>query len=108
VTEEPDFRGMISPGPGGSTLTLTVTPRSSRNQLELQGDGELRVRITAPPVDGAANAALLKFLATRLDISRSRLTLAAGEGSRHKRIFALDISAEELAKRLRHALETTR
>jgi uncharacterized protein (TIGR00251 family) len=108
VTAERDLRRVVSPRTGGSTLTLTVSPRASRNQLELQDDGVLRVRITAPPVEGAANSALLKFLATKLGIPRSRLTLAAGEGSRHKRIAALDVSAEELTKRVHHALETRR
>lgn len=104
MTERLDLSGVVSPSPGGSTLTLTVTPRASRNQLELQGDGVLRVRVTAPPVDGAANNALLKFLAGSLDIPRSRLTLAAGEGSRHKRVLVQNVGAEELADRLRRAL----
>lgn len=108
MTEQPDLRRMVSPSPGGSTLTLSVIPRASRNQLELQDDGVLRVRITAPPVDGAANNALLKFLASKLEIPQSRLTLAAGEGSRHKRVLVMNVRAEELADRLRRALATTR
>jgi uncharacterized protein (TIGR00251 family) len=104
VTERPELRGVVAPGPGGSTLTVTVTPRASRNQLELQGDGVLRVRVTAPPVDGAANKALLKFLASSLDIPQTWLTLAAGEGSRHKRVFVQNVGEKELVDRLRRAL----
>lgn len=73
---------------GGCVITLTVSPRSPRNRIEIDGSGAIRVRLTAPPVDGAANAGLLKFLASVLDVPRTNLTIMAGAHSRHKRLIA--------------------
>jgi uncharacterized protein (TIGR00251 family) len=77
--------------PDGVQLTLKVTPRSRRNQVvgpvEIGGDRRaLSVRLAAPPVDGAANDALCRFLADALGVSRSSVTLRSGETSRIKLI----------------------
>jgi hypothetical protein len=77
--------------PEGLRLVLRLTPRASRNAVEgvtVEPDGRavLRVRLRAPPVDGAANAALVAWLASALDIRKSDIRLAAGETSRVKRI----------------------
>jgi uncharacterized protein YggU (UPF0235/DUF167 family) len=65
----------------------------------IAGDA-IRVRLRAPPVDGAANDALLRFLAGRLEIPRSALTLVSGHTARTK-VVALDgLSAEEVGRRL--------
>lgn len=67
-------------------LRVQVQPRASRDQLVgLHGD-RLRVRLTAPPVEGRANAALLAFLAGLFGVPRSRVTLLAGETGRAKRV----------------------
>ena len=71
----------------GCVLSLTVSPRSAVNRLEVEDNGSLRVRLTAPPVDGAANSALLKFLASVLDVPRSRISVLSGAQSRQKRIL---------------------
>lgn len=71
----------------GVELQLLVQPRASRDQLVgAQGD-ELKVRLAAPPVDGAANAACCAFFAKLCGLPKSRVTLAAGESSRHKRLL---------------------
>jgi hypothetical protein len=72
--------------------------------LELGSNGALRVRIAAPPVDGAANAALLRFLSKTLDIPKSQLSISAGHTSRHKRILVTGISPTDLNQRLYKAL----
>jgi uncharacterized protein (TIGR00251 family) len=64
-------------------LTLRVQPRASRDQLLLDG-ARLRVRITAPPVDGAANAHLLRFLADEFGVARSCASLVRGTTGRDK------------------------
>lgn len=94
----------VSAHPRGSLLSLTVSPRASANRLEQQADGTLRIRLTAPPVDGAANAALLKVLAKVLDLPRTRLSIAAGETSRRKRLLVEKMPPEELQARLNVAL----
>jgi uncharacterized protein (TIGR00251 family) len=60
----------------------------------LDANGAIRVRITAPPVEGAANARLLKYLATILDVPPSSLEVLAGAQSRHKRILARGVNVE--------------
>jgi uncharacterized protein (TIGR00251 family) len=84
-------------------ISLTVAPRSPANRIEIDESGAIRVRLTAPPVDGAANAGLLKFLSSLLDVPRSNLTILAGTRSRHKRLFARGIAEEPAWKALTQA-----
>lgn len=74
---------------GGVELSLRLTPRSSRDKiLGLSPDGRiLRVAVTAAPVDGQANVALLKFLSKTLDVPASRLSILRGESARQKTVF---------------------
>lgn len=67
-------------------LSLYLQPKASRDQfLGLHGD-ELKLAITAPPVDGKANAHLLKWLAKQCRVAKSQVILLSGESSRHKRL----------------------
>jgi len=69
---------------GGTLLAVKLQPRASRNEIgEPLGD-ELKIKVTAPPVDAAANEALLKFLAEKLDCARRQVELLRGHTSRHK------------------------
>ena len=71
----------------GVEIFLYVQPRASRSKIAgIQGE-ELKVALTAPPVDGAANKACRIFLARLCNIPRSRVLLVAGETSRHKRLL---------------------
>lgn len=81
-------------------VAARVTPRSSREAIEGVGEaGELRVRVTAPPADGAANAAAIKLLAKTLGLPKRAVSLVSGATSRHKR-FRLDgASAADLRQR---------
>ncbi|ETX15856.1 hypothetical protein OCH239_11785 [Roseivivax halodurans JCM 10272] len=81
----PDLSHLAQPG---STLSLRVTPRASRDAVEETAAG-LKVRVTAPPEDGKANAAVQKLLAKALGIAKTRLTLIAGQTSRDK-VFRID------------------
>lgn len=63
-------------------------------------DDRLVLQLQAPPVDGAANTALLRFLATRLGVPRSRIALVRGAASRHKWIRVEGCTAAELRQRL--------
>ncbi len=71
----------------GVELQLLVQPRASRDQLVGVQGGELKVRLAAPPVDGAANVACCVFFARLCSLPKSRVTLVAGEASRHKRLL---------------------
>jgi uncharacterized protein len=88
----------------GSVLSVVVAPRSARSSIEQLADGAIQVRVTAPPVDGAANAALLRSLAEVLDVPRSRLEIIGGASSRRKRISLSGLTPDELEMRLRAAL----
>ena len=84
----------------GVILRVQVQPRASRDEVVgPHGDG-LKIRITAAPVAGAANKHLLKFLAKKLRVSRSQMSIASGATSRAKSIAIDGISAEEVRQRL--------
>jgi uncharacterized protein len=89
----------------GSVLSIMVVPRAARSSIEQLADGVIQVRVAAPPVDGAANAALLRFLADVLDVPRSRLEIISGASSRRKRITVSGLTPVELEIRLRAALD---
>jgi uncharacterized protein (TIGR00251 family) len=85
---------------GVAVIAVRVTPRSSRDAVEGVDDvGELRVRVTAPPADGAANAAVTRLLARELCVPRSAVRLASGATSRHKRVAVDGLAAAELRTR---------
>lgn len=77
----------------GVVIHLLVQPRASKNEVVgVQGD-ELKVRLTSPPVEGAANRLCCEFIAKRLGLAKSAVTLEAGATSRHKRLFLPGVSA---------------
>jgi uncharacterized protein (TIGR00251 family) len=77
-----------------------LQPRASRNEIVGRHGTELRLRLTAPPLDGAANAALIRFLAEALGVARAGVTLLTGESSRSKVVSVRGITPEEAALRL--------
>jgi uncharacterized protein len=86
--------------PDGTLISVKVQPRASMNEIgEPLGD-ELRIRVTAPPVDAAANEALVRLLAEKLDCARSRVELVRGRTSRHKVVKLYGLSAETVAAKL--------
>ncbi len=72
--------------PPEAFLAVRIQPRASRNGILVRSDGSLTIRLTAPPVDGAANEALIKFLADVLGVGRSQIEIVSGQTSRQKRI----------------------
>jgi len=73
--------------PDGIVFKVLVQPRSSKNMISGLHDGALKIKLTAPPVDNAANKMGLKFLAKSLGVARSNLEIIAGHTSRHKQIL---------------------
>jgi uncharacterized protein (TIGR00251 family) len=71
---------------GEVVFSVRVQPRASRDAVGGIWQGALRVRLTAPPVEGEANDALVRFLAERLNVPRSAVRLLAGQRSRTKRV----------------------
>ncbi len=69
---------------GGVLLSVKLQPRAAQNEIgALLGD-ELKIKVSAPPVDAAANQALIEFLAEKLGCSRSQVEILRGHKSRHK------------------------
>jgi len=84
----------------GTFIRLRVQPRASRDRLEGVRDGHVRLRLTAPPVEGAANAACIAFLAKLLDISRTQIHLQAGAKSREKLLYIAGLTPAQVAMAL--------
>lgn len=85
-------------------LEVLVVPRASRNELAgWSADGRLRVRLTAPPVEGRANRALLKFLAGKIDVPSGKLRVSRGESSRRKTVAVSGTTPERLLRALGRA-----
>jgi uncharacterized protein (TIGR00251 family) len=83
-----------------AVIAVRVTPRSSRDAIEgVDETGELRVRVTAAPADGAANAAVARLLAKELRVAKGALILVSGATSRHKRLGIEGVDAAELRSR---------
>ena len=82
------------------TLSLRVQPRASRNAVAGWTGDILNIRLTAPPVEGAANAACLAFLADLLDLPQSQLEILRGERSRNKVIRIIGLTQDEIRARL--------
>lgn len=84
----------------GVQLTLHIQPGAKKTEVVGLHGAALKLRLAAPPVDGKANAALLSFLADRLDIPKAQLALVAGQTSRSKRVAVSGVSCTEVAARL--------
>jgi len=85
----------------GARLALRVQPRAARDEVLGWRDGVLRVRVTAPPVDGDANAAVLALLARALGVRPAAVRLARGERGRDKVVTVAGLTDAEVQRRLR-------
>lgn len=75
---------------------VRVVPRASRSEIVGEHDGALRVRIAAPPVDGAANEELVSLLARKLGVSRSAVTITGGHTAKLKQLRVTGVSPDSL------------
>ena len=96
MTQKPDDR---------STLKVRVQPKASRNQIDGFEDGTLRLRVTAQPVDGKANAGVIALMAKTLGVSKSRLEIVRGHGSRDKVISIETLTEQEVHRRIEAAVK---
>ncbi|NOY87072.1 MAG: YggU family protein [Deltaproteobacteria bacterium] len=87
-------------GPDNVRIHVRVKPRSSREAIEGWEDGVLVVRLTSPPVEGAANTALVKLVSKTLKIARSRIRIVSGEKSRNKVLDVSGLAMDDIAERL--------
>lgn len=92
-------RGTVSPVPTASIL-LHVQPRAKRTEIVGWHGDAIKIRVAAPPVDGAANAELLRFLAKRLVLPITRVRLASGSTGRRKRVEVTGLDTPAVLSRL--------
>ena len=90
----------IRPVAGGVLMAIKLVPRSPVSRVDGPHGDALKIRLNAPPVDGKANAALLRFLADELDVPMAAVTLKTGETSRQKTVLISGLDAATVASRL--------
>jgi uncharacterized protein len=84
----------------GLTFDIQVIPHASRVQLVGVQDGVLKIKVTAPPVEGAANEACIKLLAKELGLKKSQMEITSGAKSRKKTVMIKDIIKAELETKI--------
>jgi len=85
----------------GAILTVHIQPRASTTEcVGIHGD-EIKIRVAAPPVDGAANDELIRFLARRFSIPSTSVQIYSGAGGRHKRVLVKGATAQLVMARLK-------
>lgn len=96
----------ITDARSGAALTVRIVPKASRTEIVgIEDDGTLKIRLTAPPVEGQANEELLAFLAQLLDIGTEQLEIVAGYNTREKLISVFDLNTAQVDERIRAHLE---
>jgi len=84
----------------GAILTVHIQPNASTTEcVGIHGDA-IKIRVAAPPVDGAANDELIRFLARRLSLPSTSVQIHSGAGGRHKRVLVKGVSVELVITRL--------
>lgn len=87
---------MIRDTPAGVEFDARITPRARKTEFVEIRDDVVVARLAAPPVEGAANDALIEFLSARLGIARRAIRIVSGERSRHKRVAISGMTAARL------------
>lgn len=80
--------------PAGVLVSLLIQPRASKNEISGPQGDRLKVRLTAPPVEGAANKLCIAFLAKSLSVSKSNLDIVSGQSSRQKQVMVHGVGLE--------------
>ena len=83
-----------------AVISVKIQPRASKNEIIRREGGGLKIRLTAPPVDGAANEALVKYLSGELGVARSRVEIVSGQSSRDKIIRIDGLSSGDVERLL--------
>ena len=84
----------------GLKFRLRVQPRARRSEISGAHNGALKIKVTAPPVDDAANRAVIEYLAGRLGVSKSGISILSGARSKEKVLLIKNISLEDLYRKL--------
>lgn len=85
----------------GISFGVRIVPRASRNEIVGAHGGLLKVRIASAPVDGAANAELIRVMARHFNVARADVTIVSGETSKSKRIKIENLSKSDFEEKIR-------
>ena len=85
---------------GPNAVPFYVQPRASKTEVVGRHGAAIKIRVKAPPVDGAANEELVRFLAKRFKVPRTAVELVSGSSSRHKQIAIEGVTATEIFESL--------
>jgi uncharacterized protein len=96
---------VINASPAGTLVDVRVIPRANKSAIAGTRDNAILVRLNAPPVDGAANAELIRLLADLLDVPRRNIQIVSGERSRGKRVRISGRTAAEVERILLNPAE---
>lgn len=86
---------------GRITFEVRVVPRAARTEFADEIGNAVKIRVASPPVDGAANAELIKFLAKMLGVAKSGVEIVSGQTSKTKRVQITGVTAEQMRKIIR-------
>ena len=95
-----DLKQALTAAENGVYIALHIQPGAKREGVTGLFGTALKIALNAPPVDGKANAALLRFLADRLGVPKKNIELCSGASSRDKRVFAAGVTIEQILERL--------
>lgn len=88
-------------GKNGAAIAVRITPRMAKNEIfAILDDGTIKIRLTAPPVEGKANRALIKFLAEVLDVPTGSIEIVAGQTGHDKLVSIIGIDSESVQQKL--------
>jgi uncharacterized protein (TIGR00251 family) len=90
----------------GLTFDIQVIPHASRAEIAGVQEGAFKIKVTAPPVEGAANEACIKLLAKELGLKKSQMEISSGAKSRKKTVLIKDISKAELETKINNICKT--
>ena len=95
-----EIKFKISSAEGGAAFPVRVVPRASRNEISGRHGDAVKIRLTAPPVEGAANRALVDFLAETLGIRKNQIEILSGRASRDKIVCVVGLTPQEVEEQL--------
>ena len=101
-----DRKFTLHDGKNGAAITVRITPRMAKDQIyDILDDGTIKIRLTAPPVEGKANKALIKYLSEILQVPASWIDIIAGQNSHDKLISILNMDSEQVQQRILQHLD---
>jgi len=100
VSVRRDRTRVADDSPMGATIEVRVIPRARKTEWAGSRQGALLIRLAAPPIDGAANDALIAFFAERLKVSARTVRIVGGDRARLKRILIVGLTADDVRAKL--------